>query len=569
MMNRTAAPEIPPDLVWVDPSEDSRSGAGDGRSSDDDRRSLAERRGTFVLLDFWTRSCVNCKHMADELDLLCARYGDRLAVIGVHSPKFPAERDDAVVRAGMEQADYRHPVVNDPDLRLWRLYGVQAWPTVVLIDPVGNLVAVAVGEAEIPGLKAHLDRLLDIEPRRPQRSVVEPQPVTEALRYPNRVLAVGPNLLVSETGGDVVLLDSSASIVRRFDGFVQPMGLCLLPDDRVAVADAGRHQVLVVDLDDGRIEPLAGSGRRGDRRVAIGSTSATQADLASPHDVVWWHGRLVIALAGQHQLLAVPDADPEAMLELVAGSSIEGHKNGSAKRARLAMPTAMAVDGERLWFVDADSSALRWVEQQTVATAIGESVAISGHRDGPSGQALLQHPAGITIDAEGRVLIADVFNGAVRRFDPGLDRVETIAVGLAEPTDVLCDGEQMWVIERSGSGVRTVQPDARSIDGDQRAFTFPPTEVMADLLLTFVGHGEVELAVSAEPAGLFRSIDRPPGGDGSEIILRLDADVGAGSIEVEANRRDCEELCTVMRSRWYMEVVVTDDGVDGIPLVGR
>ena len=51
--------------------------------------SLRDLRGRVVVLDFWTFCCINCLRVIEELRELEERFGDRLVVIGVHSPKFP------------------------------------------------------------------------------------------------------------------------------------------------------------------------------------------------------------------------------------------------------------------------------------------------------------------------------------------------------------------------------------------------------------------------------------------------------------------------------------------------
>ncbi|MFX8246754.1 hypothetical protein ABTL56_19670, partial [Acinetobacter baumannii] len=58
---------------------------------------LASLRGRVVILDFWTEGCVNCLQVIPTLRRIEARFPDRVAVIGVHSPKFPGERDEASV----------------------------------------------------------------------------------------------------------------------------------------------------------------------------------------------------------------------------------------------------------------------------------------------------------------------------------------------------------------------------------------------------------------------------------------------------------------------------------------
>ena len=78
---------------------------------------LADLRGSIVILDFWTFCCINCLHVLDELRPLEERYGDVLAVIGVHSPKFEHEKDPAALAAAVERYGVAHPVLDDPELQ--------------------------------------------------------------------------------------------------------------------------------------------------------------------------------------------------------------------------------------------------------------------------------------------------------------------------------------------------------------------------------------------------------------------------------------------------------------------
>ena len=99
-----------------------------------------------MLLDFWTSACANCLHVVPELHRLEQQFADVLTVVGVHSPKFPHEAGDEAVTAAIERAGIAHPVLADPDLALWRQYAVRAWPTLVLVDPEGYVVAQVAGE---------------------------------------------------------------------------------------------------------------------------------------------------------------------------------------------------------------------------------------------------------------------------------------------------------------------------------------------------------------------------------------------------------------------------------------
>src|SRR5215471_1778559 len=114
--------------------------------------SLRQVRGKVVILDFWTFCCANCLHVLDELRPLEDKYRDVLVVVGVHSPKFVHEADHAAVVNAVERYEVHHPVLDDPDLNLWRQYAVRAWPTLVVVDPEGYVVAQAAGEGQVSAL---------------------------------------------------------------------------------------------------------------------------------------------------------------------------------------------------------------------------------------------------------------------------------------------------------------------------------------------------------------------------------------------------------------------------------
>lgn len=102
---------------------------------------LADLRGRIVILDFWTFCCINCLHVLDELRELEQKHSDTVVIIGVHSPKFVHEADHEAVVDAVERYGVHHPVLDDPELATWKQYAVRAWPTLVVIDPEGYIVA--------------------------------------------------------------------------------------------------------------------------------------------------------------------------------------------------------------------------------------------------------------------------------------------------------------------------------------------------------------------------------------------------------------------------------------------
>ncbi|MEJ5913293.1 thioredoxin-like domain-containing protein [Pseudokineococcus sp. 1T1Z-3] len=360
---------------------------------------LADLRGRFVLLDFWTSCCVNCLHVLDELRPLEQRWAAELVVVGVHSPKFPHEAEPGVLDDAVRRYEVHHPVLDDADLTTWGAYAARAWPTLVLVDPTGYVVASLSGEGHAHGLDALLTELV---PEHDARGTLvrggrlfTPLPEEapdDGLRFPSSALVLpehlGGGVLVTDTGHHrLAVLDDDQRVVRSIgsgvrgladgDGgaaaLAEPQGLCLLPDDvaarlgaDVVVADSANHAVRGVRLARGdqevdHVVTLAGTGRQLRRREGGGAALAQ--DLSTPWDVAWWDDQLVVAMAGLHQLWALDLApDPaDGVVRVLAGTSAEGLRDGDAEQAWFAQTSRLvpSADGAVLWVVDAETSALR------------------------------------------------------------------------------------------------------------------------------------------------------------------------------------------------------------------
>ena len=104
-------------------------------------------RGQVVLVDFWTYTCINCIRTFPALRALQAAYSKAgLTIVGVHSPEFDFEKDDANVAAAIKQNDLRYAVAQDNDLATWNAWGNRYWPAKYLIDAEGQVRYTHFGE---------------------------------------------------------------------------------------------------------------------------------------------------------------------------------------------------------------------------------------------------------------------------------------------------------------------------------------------------------------------------------------------------------------------------------------
>jgi thiol-disulfide isomerase/thioredoxin len=579
--------------------------------------SLADFRGKVLLLDFWTFCCVNCLHVLDELRPLEQEFGDVLVTVGVHSPKFEHEADPVALADAVERYEVHHPVLDDPELTTWQAYAVRAWPTLVVVDPEGYVVHVAAGEGHEEALRRVVaDVVAEHEAKdtlhRGDGPYAPPPPADTLLRFPGKA-AVTPSgtLLVANTArhtlvefdadGETVLRTIGATGRGRTDGgpaearFAEPAGLAVLPAEvaervgyDIVVADTVNHLVRGVRLADGQVTTVAGTGQQW--RDGATDGVATQVDLSSPWDVTWWApaGGVVVALAGNHTLSVF---DPIAgTVARLAGTTVEGLQDGPADQAFFAQPSGLAADGDTLWLVDAETSALRTLTPAAdgfaVHTAVGTGLFDFGHRDGPAETALLQHPLGVTVLPDHSVAVADTYNGAIRRYDPAEQRMSTLADDIAEPSDVVVLDEEIVVVASAAHALeRPVAPGvtARLVEGPAHQVARPPVDLAP---------GEIELAVvfqpppgqrlderygpstrvwvTASPPDLIRSGD----GAGTDLSRRLvlNANVGFGVVHVVAQAASCDQegehpACRLTRQDWGVPVRLVDGGATRLPLL--
>ena len=426
-----------------------------------------DMKGRLVLLDFWTYGCINCMQIAPDLEKLETMFGNQLLIVGVHSAKFKGEQGSDRILDAAKRFGLKHPVANDSDYAIWKSFNVKAWPTQILLDADGTEITRYVGEGHLEKMKIDIAQNMKRITNNSSVAALVPADATKAtLAFPAR-LAAGPEgmIFVADSGHHRILGITQDGIIKTTIGtgqrglkdgtynqaqFNQPRGLVVL-DNILYIADTNNHAIRKIDLKKQTVVTIAGNG--------------TQGNIASPWDLeVLDDGHsIAIAMAGKHQLWSLNTRSDN--LSELAGNRVEGIKDDRANSATLAQPSGLSYTGNTLFFVDAESSSLRTLENGNVKTLIGTGLFDFGKEDGTYPAAKLQHPQGVTAN-DATVYIADTYNDAIRVYDRKTSTLSTLDLptdSLREPGDVLLVGNKLWIADTNHNTIKTYDLDTKNL----------------------------------------------------------------------------------------------------------
>jgi len=419
-------------------------------------------------------------------------YPAELVVIGVHSAKFPSEQLTQNIRNAVMRHGIQHPVVNDAGLKIWSSYAVRAWPTLIIVDPRGRIAGEISGEILANDLAVTIDEIIrdqaDLIDRTPflarKEASLEPD---HLLRYPSRLLPVGPDLLyIADTGLNRIIETRlsadhrTADVLRVFGSGIpglrdgtpdqarlnSPHGMAYSPlEHKLFVADTENHAIRKINLEDGGVTTVAGTGQKAHGRYAI--TSPTETPLRSPWSLLLVDRYLFIAMAGSHQIWVLVGDD---QIGPFAGSGAEALVDGTLGECGFNQPSDITEGFGHLIVADPEASAVRAIslgEQARTITLVGQGLFDFGDQDGIGDQVLLQHPTGVACGSE-TIYIADTYNHKIKTLDPRTGEVQTMlgsgVAGMAdgefakaslyEPEGVSLSGDYLFIADTNNHQVR-------------------------------------------------------------------------------------------------------------------
>ncbi len=457
--------------------------------------SLADLRGRIILLNFWSYCSIDSLGLLSSLRRLEKRFRDRLTVIGVHSGKYPYERDPASLKQSLARYGVRHPVINDSDFSIWKSFGVRNWPTAVLLDPEGRISGYISSGAGYDLLSRDITRLAHEWDSKIRPSTFKSGPGrrrASRLSYPAGIALSQPGdrVFVADTNHNrIILLDRDGQIVdiigsgiqSRRDGtfeqasFCRPVGLAA-DDQHLYVADTGNHLIRRCSLSRRIVSTVGGTGEQERRQGVTRFQKAVLTRLSAP-----WH----LLLIGKNLFVSMPSLNQVWLLDLLAleigtfaGSGHFGKMDGPLQKASFARPTGLASDDLNLYVSDSESSSIRVMPLDpdgSVATVMGLDLFDFGDRDGSVEEARLQHPMGLAY-RDGRLFVADTYNNRIKAVDgaPGR-RVSTLAGGgrpgsldqtptsFNAPEALAAVGNELWIADTNNHAIRIVDPASGSV----------------------------------------------------------------------------------------------------------
>ncbi len=425
---------------------------GRGWLNTDKPLSLAALKGKVVLLDFWTYGCINCIHIIPDLKKLEAKYANQLVVIGVHSAKFENEKQSENIRRIILRYEIEHPVYNDADFKVWRSYGVRAWPTQVLIDPAGYVIGAVSGEGNYDVFDEAIDKTIAEFRKRGELNEEPLKLALERAKVGDLPLAFPGKILADASSDRLFVADSNHNriVVTKLDGnlletigsgergategtfaqatFYRPQGMAL-DGDNLYVADTENHLIRRIDLKARTVQTVAGTGKQSTAYFKQGA--ARTIALNSPWDLQLVGQTLYIAMAGPHQIWQLDLEKQE--VSTFAGSGREARKDGALLEAGFAQPSGLATDGKKLYVADSESNIIRSIDlaDGKVETLVGGDLFEFGDVDGSGDDVRLQHPLGVFALGD-KVLVADTYNHKIKELDPRARTVKTL-LGTGKP----------------------------------------------------------------------------------------------------------------------------------------
>ena len=448
-------------------------------------RSLYKKdlKDRIILLGFWRMSCIVRSDFVDSINYLKDKFGNDLSIIGVHSSKFDNERnisnvEDAILRYGID-----YPVILDKDSHILYNFGIKSCPGFVLLDTEGKVISNFFGKESNYNIKQLEKNIGDLIRKNsniinqalfPVELGIKNISSSDVLRYPTKIefgkFEDKAVLFISDTGNNrVVVSDFNGEVVSTIgsgkkgnnngsfmDASFNGLRGLSYGNNSLFIADTNNNLIRRVDLKKNVV-----SNRFGDL-IKKSDYNDEEIIFNSPWDIHLYSSNdyLLISTAFHHQIVKYDFEFSD--LELIAGNVYGSLLDGYSQFSLLFQTSDIDYYKGRVYFVDSETSSLRYLKRNIVKTLIGKGHFHYGMKDGNKLEAMLQYPLGLDVTREG-IYIADSYNHAIRFFDFKNKELSTLIGNgtrgsnlnqLNEPSDVLKIGNFLYIVDTNNHKIK-------------------------------------------------------------------------------------------------------------------
>ncbi len=258
------------------------------------------------------------------------------------------------------------------------------------------------------------------------------------------------------TGGTMFSVAGSGQVGSDGDGgpannaqLNDPMGVAVDGAGNFYIADTNNFRIRMVSGASKTIGTLAGDGTN-----AYGGDNgaATSAQIGRPFRIAADSaGNVYIADFDNAVIRKVTASN--GIITTIAGTGTAGYSGdgGAATSAQIDRPSALAVNAAGdLFFFDLGNNVIRKISNGTISTVAGNGVRGYSGDNGPALNAQLGRSFGLTVDASGKIYVADVDNNVLRVLTTGTVSC-TYAVSPLAPPAVDASGANVTLTITTGA----------------------------------------------------------------------------------------------------------------------
>ncbi len=276
--------------------------------------------------------------------------------------------------------------------------------------------------------------------------------------------------IITVAAGDGATRFNGDGLAGPATSFNEILGLAVGANGDVFIVDTNNHRIRKLTIASGLVSTVAGSGQQG---FSGDNGPALQAALNRPSAVaVAPDGTVYFFDLNNKRLRRVANGT----IATFAGNPNATAVEGPGLQVSLSVSTGIALDaaGSMLYMSTEDTHRVRRVRVSDAAVTViaGTGVAGPAVDGGPALRAVLNTPTNVTVDAEGRVVIADSRNNRVRRINAD-GNIVSVAGGskwgaadttrdravFDQPSNVALDPDGLLVVDYGNCAIRLVTPE--------------------------------------------------------------------------------------------------------------